>query len=339
MADTLSAAWKISPRAAELHASALVWDQTMPWSSFGRAELKQTALQHHLQSGANVVSLTVATDSQTMAETIATIAKERKFIFADPTLRMCETVEDVLSAQVDGKLGVVFNFQGTNAFERNLDLVEVYYRLGVRHALMAYNQKNSVGDGCHERTDGGLSRYGITLVEEMNRVGMMVDVSHTGYRTSMDVFEVSTKPVIFSHANAKALWDHPRNITDDQIDACAKSGGVIGVNGIGIFLSENGASTDLLLKQIDYMVQRIGASHVGIGLDWVYDLESLQAGAKLVAARYPDKGYTRSDLEIAQPEQLPEITEGLLRLGYADDDVRDILGRNWLRMARQLWAR
>ncbi len=329
--------WNISPAAATLHDDALVWDQTVPWSAFGRAELKQDALSHHRSSGANIVSVTVATDSQSLEQTVKTIANERRYFLSRPDeFLLCETVDDVMAAKEAHRLGVTFNFQGTNAFDRNIELVELYYKLGVRHALMAYNQKNHVGDGCHERTDGGLSRFGVALVAEMNRVGMLVDCSHTGYRTSIDVFECSAAPVIFSHANAKALWNHERNITDDQIDACARSGGVIGVNGIGVFLSENDASTELLLRQIDYLVQRAGARHVGIGLDWVYDMDSLMSTVRKAGQTYPDKAY-ELDIRIAQPEQLPEITEGLLKRGYSEGDIRGILGLNWLRVAREVW--
>jgi membrane dipeptidase len=331
-----SESWKVSEAAARLHADALVWDQTVPWSSFGRWELKRTALTHHQASGADLVSLTVATDAQTMAATVATIAKERKYVLANPSLRLCDTADDILAAKAAGQMGITFHFQGTNAFEGNLDLVDLYYKLGVRHALMAYNQKNRVGDGCHERTDGGLSRFGLTLIAQMNRVGMMVDCSHTGYRTTLDVFEASTEPVIFSHANAKGVWDHPRNITDDQIDACARTGGVIGVNGIGVFVGDNDASTEGVLRQIDYMAQRVGPQHVGLGLDWVYDMESLMAGVRVSPDRYPDKSYA-VDIQVVQPEQLPQITEGLLKRGYAEDDIRGVLGLNWLRVARQVW--
>ena len=329
--------WAIPPAAARLHADALVWDNTVPWSGFGRPELKRDALSRHVAAGADFVSVTVATDGQTVEQAIDIIAKERKYFLSHPTrFRLCETVDDILAAKAAGVLGVNFNFQGTNAFERNVDLVEIYYKLGVRHALMAYNQKNRVGDGCHERTDGGLSRFGVALIEEMNRVGMIVDCSHTGYRTSMDVFDCSKAPVIFSHANARALWDHPRNIADVQIDACAKTGGVIGVNGIGVFLGPNDASTERLLGQIDYIAQRVGAAHVGIGLDWVFDMESLLVEVKKSAETYPGGGYDL-DIKVAQPEQLPELTEGLLKRGYSEADIRGILGLNWIRVARQVW--
>ncbi|HEX4196243.1 MAG TPA: membrane dipeptidase [Caulobacteraceae bacterium] len=333
-----TADWKISPAAAKLHADALVWDQTVPWSDFGRQELQQGALARHEAAGANVVSLTVATDSQSVARTIGALARERRYILGSPErFRLVDTADDILAAKAEGRLAVTFNFQGTESFDRNIDLVEVYYRLGVKHALLAYNQKNSVGDGCHERTDGGLSRFGIALIQEMNRVGMIVDCSHTGYRTTMDAFEHSTQPVIFSHSDPKALWDHPRNITDDQIDACAASGGVIGINGIGVFIGENDASTPLLLKQIDYLVQRVGPDHVGIGLDWVFDLHSLLVGVQKAGETYPGGGYANFQMQIGQPEQLPELTEGMIGLGYGEADIRGILGLNWLRVARQVW--
>ena len=329
--------WNISATAAKLHADALVWDNTVPWSGFGDPELKRNALSHHISSGADFVSVTVATDGQTVEETVATIAKERKYFLSQPQIfRLCSTVDDILAAKAAGLLGVNFNFQGTNAFNRDTSLVELYYQLGVRHALLAYNQKNHVGDGCHERSDGGLSRFGVALIAEMNRVGMLVDCSHTGYKTSMDAFACSKSPVIFSHANAAGVWKHDRNIQDDQIQACARTGGVIGVNGIGLFLADNDASTRQLLNHIDYIVQLVGPAHVGIGLDWVYDMESLMVLVRQMAATYPDGAYDRK-IQVAQPEQLPELTDGLLKRGYTEQDIRNILGLNWVRVARQVW--
>ncbi len=329
--------WTISPAAARLHAEALVWDNTLPWSGFGRDELKRQALSHHIASGVDFVSVTIATDGHNAARTLEMLAQERRYFRAHPDrFRLCDTVDDIVAAKAAGLLGIGFHFQGTNAFERNLAMVETYYQLGVRHALMAYNQKNHVGDGCHERTDGGLSRFGLELIAEMNRVGMMVDCSHTGYRTSMETFEASTAPVIFSHANARGVYDHPRNIRDDQIDACAKTGGVIGVNGIGVFLGPNDASTERLLQHIDYLVDRVGIDHVGIGLDWVYDMDSLMAEVRKSASTYPDGAYDL-EIQVAQPEQLPALTEGLLARGYAPADIAAILGANWVRVARQVW--
>lgn len=333
-------AWNISARAAALHREALVWDNTFPFGpSCGSHAAHVRTLERMRAAGYDCVSLTTASDNDDMATAMRKIAHDRSFFhrFQDRFV-MVESAEDIVRARHEGKLAVVFSFQGTLPFERDAGFVEVYYRLGVRHALMAYNQKNHVGDGCHERTDAGLSRFGVDVVREMNRVGMIVDCAHCGYRTTMDVFEVAQAPVIFSHANPHALWAHERNIRDDQAKACAKTGGVIGVNGVGIFMGRNDASSQALFRCIDYWVNLIGAEHVGIGLDYVSDKAAL---FDLIAARadkYPaGQQYDEGEFDFARPEQVPELTELMLAHGYTDDQVRGILGTNWLRVARAVW--
>ena len=320
--------WNVSEEAAVLHSEALVLDMTMPWLNYLPLDQQIEPLRRMAASGYTFVSLTLAVDSTSLNKTMHIIAKERAYFLANADKYvLVETVDDIRRAKQEGKLGIGFHFQGTNPVSSDLNMVETYYKLGVRHMLMAYNKKNAVGDGCSERTDGGLSRFGVALVEEMNRVGMMVDVSHTGYRTSMDVFEVSPDPVVFSHANPLALWDVPRNIRDDQIKACAKSGGVIGFNGCGTFLGDNITDTETMLRHIDYLAELVGPQHVGIGLDHVSDPMAL---ATYMAADWGDDNF-------ADPEQLPEITEGLIGRGYSEVDVRGILGENWLNLAQRVW--
>ena len=130
--------------------------------------------------------------------------------------------------------------------------------------------RNAAGNGCHEPNDDGLSQFGRAVVKEMNALGMVVDASHTGYRTTMDILEASTAPVIFSHSNPATLQAHPRNIADDQIAACAQSGGVIGVVGFDGFLPGRKAKVSALIEAIDYLVEVAGIDHVGLGLDWIY---------------------------------------------------------------------
>jgi membrane dipeptidase len=171
----------------------------------------------------------------------------------------------------------------------------------------------------------------------MARAGMVVCCSHTGDRTTLDVMAYSSVPVILSHSNPRANWDHPRNVPDKILDACAKGGGVVGINGIGIFLGENDCSTAAILRAVDYAVERIGADHVGLGLDYAFDQEEVAQYVR--ANRYifpPGSGYD-SGLNMAPPEQMPEITEGLLKRGYAERDIRAILGGNFLRVAKQVW--
>jgi membrane dipeptidase len=329
----------LSDRAAALHRDALVWDNLFPAGpQCGSDEAHVRMLRRMVASGYDFVSLTLSADPEGMPQTISRIATIRNLIHQHPDLYLLvDTADDVLRAQREGKLAVSFNFQGTTAFERDVNLVEVFYRLGVRQALMAYNQRNDVADGCHERTDGGLSRFGIELVQAMNRVGMLVDCTHTGYRSSMDVFEVSQAPVAFSHSNARAVWDHERNIRDDQAQACARTGGVIGVVGAGIFIGDNEARTESLFRHVDHFVNLVGPQHVGLGLDCVSDLPLLYS---LVAARpgvFPAGQQYDQQPRFVEPEQVPELTELMLRRGYSDDVVRGILGENWLRVARAVW--
>lgn len=322
----------------DVYRSSIVWDMTLPWIGFGRPELRPAVLPRLKACGYTCVSLTMATDEESLEATTQAIAQERAHILSRPDLYvLVETADDVRRAKAENKLAVALHFQGTNALGRNLHMVEAYYRLGIRHMLMAYNQKNAVGDGCHELTDAGLSRFGLELVAEMNRVGMLVDVSHTGYRTSMDVMAASTQPVVFTHSNPKALWDHPRNITNDQAKASAASGGVVGVNGVGIFMGDNDASTEALYRLVAYYRDLIGSEHIGLGVDFSFDTESITRRARSSASQYPRGGGYEKELAFVQPEQVEELANLLLRRGFGERDVEGILGGNWLRVAGQVW--
>ena len=168
----------------------------------------------------------------------------------------------------------------------------------------------------------------------------MMDCSHNGERTSLDIMETSEKPVIFSHANARALIDHQRNITDRQIDACAATGGVIGINGIRLFLGADDKFAEPMANHIDYMVQRVGPDHVGIGIDISFDL-GLDDHPKTEdrAFWWPPSGrYNRTLVGGAGPEVLPEIEQLLRQRGYGASDIDKIFGLNFLRVAEQSWT-
>lgn len=325
-----------STASADLHRRVLVCDLTLPWTDYGSRELRQRTLPRLHECGFDFVSLTLASDAESQAAVIGALARERRYLQSRPDAwRLIETVADVRAARQADQLAVSFNLQGTNALAGNLDMVEVFYKLGIRHMLMAYNKKNLVGDGCHERTDGGLSLFGIDLVHEMNRVGMMVDCSHTGYRTSMEVMEVAAAPVVFSHSNPRALFEHDRNIRDDQALACAATGGLVGVVGVGIFMGDDDASTATVARQIDYYADLIGVQHIGLGLDYVYDVEDMQR--YMAGIKSPPGGNYEKMHSFFQPEQLAELTDTLLARGYSEDAVKGILGENFLRVAETVW--
>lgn len=327
--------------ARQLLREAVVCDMTLPTVDIPGASLdkKAAAPDRFAAAGFDFVSLTVAVDDADVAEAMRLIARERRAIEARPDdFVLAETAADIERARDGGKLAVGFHFQGTGPVGRNLDLVALYYKLGIRHMLMAYNQQNLVGSGCHELEDDGLSRFGHSLIAEMNRVGMLVDVAHCGYQTSMQTIEASASPVVVSHGNVSAIFDHPRCYRDDQIKAVAASGGVIGLTGLGIFMGDNDASVGTYVRSLDHVAQLVGPDHVGFGFDYIYDLPALVAFSRTMAERFPkDGGYTRDDAAQLEPEQVIDIVEELTRLGYGDGDIRKIVGGNWLRVMGEVW--
>lgn len=213
----------ISDRVREFYSSALVWDEHTGFTPF--ADLDLSFLSRWLDAGVTYACINVGYDIVlTWEETLRCTAHFRRWLETHPEkFVLAERVSDVRRAKREGKLAVAFDLEGANALNGNLDMISVYYRLGVRHMHFAYNKNNLFGGGCLD-VDIPLTPLGHEAVAEMNRVGMVVDCSHTGHHTSMDIMEVSGNPVIFSHSNARALCDHPRNIRDDQIRAVARTG-------------------------------------------------------------------------------------------------------------------
>jgi membrane dipeptidase len=324
----------ISDHARELLSTSLVWDMTLPWEA---GALDQETLPRFKAAGVDVISLTV--DMPTLDATIRHIALVKSDIRNhSDSMMLIRTIDDVVEANESGKLALTFNLQETNPLDGNLDMIDVYYELGVRHMLLAYNQKNRVGDGCAERTDSGLSRFGIRVVQEMNRIGMLVDGTHSGHKTTMEAMEISNAPFIFSHCNSWRVVPHYRNIKDDQIKACAATGGVIGVNGLGEFLDDPYASSESIFRHVDHMVNLVGSRHVGIGLDFVKDADGFWDWVRESPEMWPpvdEKPHINT--AFGQPEQIVELCELMLSHRYLEEDVLAILGGNFKRVASEVW--
>jgi len=327
---------EISSEALELHRDALVWDMTMPIITPGAPEKRAEVFARDAAAGIDYQSITLAVDGFDYRATGKQIARYRALVAEQAdTAVLVASVDEILAAKAQGKVAIGFHFQGTAPFEEELGFVDVFYQLGIRHALMAYNQHNVVGSGCHVDVDEGLKPFGEALIAEMNRVGMLVDCAHTGYRTMMETVEASTSPVIISHTNIHALREHDRCIHDDQIEACAASGGVMGITGLSVFLGEGPATVERFVDHVDYVAQLVGPEHVGLGLDYVFDMASFEAFVASSDAYAASGGYSgMTHLEI---EDAPRITEGLLRRGYGEKEVRGVLGENWLRVCGQVW--
>ena len=227
-----------------------------------------------------------------------------------------------------------------------LDLVQVYYDLGVRHMLFAYNRNNLAGGGCHDE-DTGLTDFGRVVIDEMNRVGMVIDCSHSAYTTTMEAMQRSTAPVIFSHSNALALADHGRNIRDDQIRACADGGGVIGINGLSLFLGDDGkAKAETAARHVAYIADLVGHEHVGISLDFDPPIENGDGSESSNSAgdaieedpEYwpPEAGYDRP-IDFLPLNSLPGVCDELFHLGFTEPELAGILGGNFRRIAERVW--
>lgn len=329
---------QISDKARAIYRSSLVWDMTVPYGMQHATD--GITLPRFKKAGFGLVSLTLGGDKTFGPEpALANISKVYAVCAKNPDLYvMVRTIDDVDRAQKEGKLAITINFQGTNVLANDPGLVEVFYRLGVRHMLMAYNQKNLVGDGCAERTDAGLSRFGLAMIKEMNRVGMLVDGTHTGYRTSMEAMEASTAPSIFSHCCAYSVFPHYRNIKDDQIRKCAETGGVIGVNGLGEFIDDMEATSESMFRHLDHIVNLVGPQHAGIGLDYVKDVAGFWKYVDDNPEAWPDNnGKANRHTKFVQPEQIEDLAELMCRKNYAEGDIRAILGGNFHRVCKQVW--
>ena len=239
---------------AELHADAIVWDNhgCLPLEADDRF-LPQ--LERYRNAGVSFVSLNVGDADVPYDQVMAVLAFFRNWIAARPEdYILVRRADDVLTAKREGKLAIAFDIEGMISVQDDLPRIAGFYDLGVRWMLMAYNKNNKAGGGCQDE-DAGLTALGAQICDEMDRVGMVKCLSHTGYRTARDVFERTKLPAIFSHSNARALRDHPRNIPDDLITACAATGGVIGINGIGIFLGDNDNRIETMIRHIDYVAK------------------------------------------------------------------------------------
>lgn len=263
-----------------------------------------------------------------------------------------ETAEDIERAHQQEKVGLIFGLQGLTQIGRGLHWLQILHKIGLRIAALTYNESNFIGCPCCEPSDTGLTYYGSQVVREMNRLGILVDLSHVGVKTSMDAIRVSTKPVVLSHSNPRRLVDHPRNVPDDLIKAVADTGGVIGVSQYAPLLDPGDGprpTIETWLDHIDYAVNLVGIDHVGFGTDCFADVYSWSWWASymmrfkdLVPARYltPEfEGVRTHDVEgFDSDADMPKVTRGLLARGYPEEAVRKVLGLNLLRVCRAAWA-
>ncbi len=298
--------------------------------------------QRFRDSGINAISFGSGADTYDGA--IRLFADWNSFIaqYPDWLLRI-NAGSDFQKAKTSGRYGILFGLQNSAHF-RHPDDVDTFYGLGQRVSQVTYNFRNLIGNGAFEPHDDGISEFGGKIIERMNHAGMAVDCGHAGDRTMLDAFAMSKQTVIISHGNCRALNPgHPRCVTDEAIRALAKQGGVMGINFISFMVKDHEPTTvDDVIDHIDHVSRLVGIEHVGIGSDM--GIESNDLGDPKVLQRIlttADKRYRVHHREtvahLDHQKRTYDLTDGLIRRKYTDEQIRLILGENWRRVLTGIW--
>lgn len=263
---------------------------------------------------------------------------------------VCRKADDIVRAHDTGRVALVLTLESASMVENEIDRIEVLYGLGVRMMGLVYSESNMMGSGLKEKGDGGLTQLGAAAVRRMNQIGMAIDVSHAGDRTALDIIEASETPVFISHAGARTVWSTRRMMPDEVIENCAAKGGIIGVEAAPhSTLSKEHLrhSIDSVMDHFTYCVERVGIDHVTFGPDTLFGdhvglhdvFRSFLSGkaAKTGPVPYDKVDYVRS---MENPsEAFPNIVRWLVARGYAEEEIRKVIGGNVLRVLREIWWR
>ncbi len=262
--------------------------------------------------------------------------------YRDSKLKVAYKVEDIRKAKEEGRTLLIVGTQNAAPLESDIGLLSILHTLGLRVLGLTYNYRNLLGDGCLEKANSGLSAYGKQVIEEMHKLGVVIDLTHVGERTSLEAMEVSKDPVIFTHSCALALRNHWRNITDEQIKACAETGGVIGIPTLPLIVKDPNvpgpATMEHVLDQFEYIIKLVGVDHVGFGLD-------VSAGPSKPVENPSKIPELKAEMDKAPPappilksmNDIRDIAKGLVARGYSDQEIVKVLGGNFLRVFERVW--
>jgi membrane dipeptidase len=329
----------LDARAADLHARAIVID-----GQAGGTILNPAA---SLAGGVTAVVITLEQrphDDFTAAG--KQIAKHLDLLeyYRDQLLQV-RTVADIERAKRERKLGLVFGFQTTTVLGNDPSLLSVFHALGIRYIQLTYMDQTLTGSGCLEPHDTGLTAFGLRVIREAERLGVVLDLSHVGRRTSLDALRHARKPCVFSHSNPAHFFDMARNVTDEQIRATAKTGGLVGITPIVPFYGEPGRPRPTVANVVDhiaYVAELVGVDHVAVASDipegysdFAWSTGAVRVYADTIKPRPFDQNAC---VGFSSRAELPNVTAELVRRGASDDDILKILGGNWMRVYREVWA-
>lgn len=323
---------------------------TLDFDKFGRwmanpDTFTSADLPPYRDSGIDVFHIAIGTGGrEAHAQSLGFFAAWNSFLANnDRWFLRVDSADDLARVKSSGRIGILLGLQNAEHF-RTRDDVNAFYGLGQRVSQLTYNARNLIGNGSTERRDEGLSDFGVSIVERMNQVGMAVDVSHCGDRTTLDAFEVSRRPVLITHSNCRALVPgHPRCKTDEAIRKMAAGGGVMGITGVRMFVrAEEPTTIEHVLDHFDHVARLTSVEHVGVGSDvdlYGYDDMPPDLNKKLREGYKGSYGFREKlDVEgLDHPRRMFDLAEGLVRRGYSDRDAELILGGNFARVLGELW--
>jgi membrane dipeptidase len=327
-------------RIDELFDQAIVIDSLAVGHEWDEVEYRAVA-----RSGYTAIQTTLPSESFEVS--IRSLAEWNRRIRENPDkLVQATKAAHVERAKSEGKMAVVFGFQNATMLEGKVENLDPLFELGTRCIQLTYNSRNLLGDGCTERTNAGLSDFGVGVVERMNELGIIVDLSHCGRKTSSDGIAVSRKPPAFTHTFCEALYPgHPRAKTDELIKAMSDRGGMTGIAALGYFIGPSpDTSIEDYLNHLDHAVNVGGIDHVGLATD--FEIRGIKAWATRETWYEPRLRFFKPEYNVRwppwiegldEPERFRNVARGLERRGYRDEDIRKLLGDNWLRYFREIF--
>lgn len=347
---------EMEKRAQSVHQDAVIFDGAISMLGFEREE--DVEIQAYLDGGVTGGSVSLSTGETDFMMAIKNISELKRLIARNPkTLALVTCIDDLSACKQAGRFGLVIHFQNTKPILDDLDYLLTFYDLGLRVLQLTYNTQTFVGAGCCERVDGGLTEFGLDVVAECNRLGVLIDVSHCGHATAWDAIKYSKAPIAATHAGVYALArSYGRNKPDDLLKGIADTGGILGIPTQPCFVKRDPethvvlqATIDDVIDHIDYAVNLMGIDHVCIGTDMSnYAARTLDpprdSNIRLVREQRPDvfgvgptDKYDTFPIGFDSHAKIRNLTRGLLKRGYSDDATKKILGGNWLRIFSEIW--
>ncbi len=313
------------------------------------ADDKITIVDLLLNGGVTAISDTMLDDNYPSGLAAAVKTMYNYYLLEDTLpnqVIIVKNSKDIVEAKKTGKLAVIMSTQGADVFEHDLRYISALSKLNLKIVQLTYNHQGNLGSGVYEPHDGGLTRFGQQCIYEMNRVGMLIDLSHVGYQTSMDAMATSNDPVIFSHSSAKALCNHRRNITDDQIAACAKTGGVICACPHSVMMNDDQSTWPTVDRFIDHLLhiaEIAGIDSVGVGTDrWRRETLRSKMGRVGFDRTLPGWFGAFNDVEKQVKgfnyfDKWESFVEAMLHRGFTEEEIKKVLGGNLMRVFEQVW--